>query len=86
MDNNVFDIRARHLENASPILAQALETIWDQYGLDICLTLLVFYCAKGVYFSQLTEDEQRALLERCKRSLDNSYALIKSEYPHGEES
>ena len=77
--SNVFDIRAVQLEQASPLLAQALEQIWDQYGLDICLTLMMWYSAKGIIYANLTEAEKDATLAQCKNSLDACYGVIQNQ-------
>lgn len=79
MNENVFDIRARHLEQASPILQKALIELYDKYNLDICLTLMMWWSAKAVVFSELTDEEKDKVIEKCKKSLDTCYAVIQNQ-------
>lgn len=74
--NKVFDIRAAQLETASPVLQRALSEIYDNFNLDICLTLMMWFSAKGIVYADLTDIEKDALLEKCKKSLDSSYGVI----------
>jgi len=85
MKGKVFDIRAKQLQQASPILSEALSVIFDKYGLNICLTLMMWYTAKGVYYSELSTEEQAVLIDRCKKSLDSSYLLIDTEHQDSDE-
>jgi hypothetical protein len=78
VDDKVFDIRAKQLEQASPILQKALVELYDKYNLDICLTLMMWWSAKAVVYSGLTEKEMDSMIEKCKKSLDTCYAVIQN--------
>ena len=76
MKDNIFDIRASKLQKASPIIAAALEEIYHKYGRDTCLTLMMWYTAKGIIYSDLTEAGKDELLAKCLKSLEACYGVI----------
>ena len=61
--NNIVDIRERRLVEASELLVPVLSDLYDEYGLEISLTILIYYLSRGIYYNgETTSDFQREQL------------------------
>lgn len=82
----VVDIRSAILSEASGYLAPALETLYNKYGVEITLTLMMYYAAKGcVGENGLTDKEKRGLIKQCSEMFKRSVITIESELQNGSE-
>ena len=85
----VTDIRARQLQAASELLQPTLEKIYDKYGLDLSLTVLMWFAARGCLLgweNKLTEKQENDLIEQCHQSLDSSVLVVRAERDNGDAS
>lgn len=76
----VTDIRAIKLTKAAKPLSRLLVKLFNQYGLDIVLTLLVYYTARGIIRSKLTEKEKLDMIKQCRKTFTASLKSVEKAY------
>lgn len=77
---SVTDIRAAKLSKAAGPLIRVLKKMYDQYGLDVVLTLLVYYTAKAIVRAELTEKEKADMIKKCRTVFTASLKSVEKAY------
>ena len=86
-DNNtvgkVLSITGFQADEASSYLAPHVGYIYEEYGMEVVLTSLMWLAARGIMNGpDLTDPEKTALIKECVKCLQGSAREIKI-YQHG---